>query len=304
MELQGILDEIALAVQVHRGLGKVADYIPALARVAPDRFGMALCTVDGEVISTGDAAEPFSIQSISKVFTLMLALSRVGNELWTRMSKEPSGDPFNSMVLLEREKGIPRNPFINAGALVVVDVLLDSETTPHIVLRDYLRVLSGNHDIQFDAEVAQSELDHAHTNLALAHLIRSHGNLHHAVDRVIHSYCHQCALAMSCIDLARAALPLAAAGHSAIIDESVLTEKRARRINALMLTSGTYDSVGSFAFRVGLPAKSGVGGGIVAVIPGSMSLCVWSPELDRSGNSYLGTAALELFASMTRLSIL
>lgn len=303
MDYQALLEEIHNEVRPHFGRGKVADYIPALAMIAPDRFGMALQTIDGQSCQVGDAEVPFSIQSISKVFTLMLAIGRLGDMIWTRVGREPSGDPFNSLVLLEHEAGVPRNPFINAGALVVLDALLSVTADPIRLIRDYVRVLANNFAIGFDPEVARSERAHAHTNAALAHLMKSHGRITHDVDHLLDVYCHQCALAMSCVDLARAFLPLAARGMSPLIAEAILTERQAKRINALMLTCGMYDAVGSFAYRVGLPAKSGVGGGIVALVPGVMSLAVWSPELDRSGNSQVGVAALELFTQITRLSI-
>ena len=233
----------------------------------------------------------------------MLTLSRMGDSIWTRVGKEPSGDPFNSLVLLEHEHGVPRNPFINAGALVVTDTLMHHTRDPKRLLRDYTRVLSRDFSIDFDQEVARSELEHADNNAALAHFMKAHGRIDHSVDQLLDVYCHQCALAMSCADLARAFLPLANRGMSPLVEEAVLTQRQAKRINALMLTCGTYDSVGSFAYRVGLPAKSGVGGGTVAIVPGLMCLTVWSPELDRSGNSYVGVAALELFTTITGLSI-
>ncbi len=300
---QTVLDIIAEEVRPHFGKGRVADYIPALAEVDPRRFGMAIAAVDGTEFAIGDAAVPFSIQSISKVFTLMIALSRAGDEVWTRVGKEPSGNRFNSLVQLEYEDGVPRNPFINAGALVVTDMVAAMLRSPKIAMRDYVRVLAQNFAIDFDIAVAESELATAHVNAALAHLMKSHGRIDAAVPDLLDIYCHQCALSLSCIDLARAFLPLAGRGLSPLIEEAVLTERQAKRINALMMTCGLYDSVGSFAYRVGLPAKSGVGGGIVAVMPGVLSVAVWSPELDRSGNSYVGTAALELFSRLTRLSV-
>jgi glutaminase len=303
VDYQAILEEISTQVRQHLGKGKVADYIPALARVPADKFGMVVRTVDGDEYRVGNAEEPFSIQSISKLFVLMLAVSRLGDLVWTRVGKEPSGDPFNSLVLLEHEHGVPRNPFINAGALVVLDLLMHGVRDSRRLIRDYLRVLSQNFALDFDRHIARSERRHAHTNLALANLMKSHGQIAGHVDRLLDVYCHQCSLAASCLDLARACLPLAASGYSPLLGEAVLTARQARRINALMLTCGTYDSVGSFAYRVGLPAKSGVGGGIVALVPRVLSVAVWSPELDRSGNSYVGTAALELFTTITRHSV-
>ena len=305
LDLSGVLEEIRSEIQPHFGRGRVARYIPALKRVSPRKFGMAVVLADGRCFSAGDAAEPFSIQSISKVFTLMIAMSAIGDEVWRRVGKEPSGTAFNSLVQLEYERGIPRNPFINAGALVVLDCVLQrmGERTGDAI-RDYARVLSRNFEIGHDDEVWQSELRTAHRNAAIAQLLRSHRSIRHDPERLLSLYCRQCALVMSCLDLARAFLPLAGAGVSSLLQESVLTPRQAKRINALMMTSGVYDSAGSFAFRVGLPAKSGVGGGIVAIVPGHCSVAVWSPELDRSGNSLVGTAALEFFVRMTGLSIL
>lgn len=303
MDYQALLEEIRSEVRPHFGKGRVASYIPALAGVPPSKFGMAIATADGRTFAVGDAEETLSVQSISKIFTLMLAMNRIGDMVWTRVGKEPSGDPFNSLVLLEHEQGVPRNPFINAGALVVLDALLSSGIDVKRLIRDYARLLSGNFEVDFDPRVARSERAHAYVNTALANLMKSHGRIEGDIETLLDVYCHQCALAMSCVDLARAFLPLAANGRSPVLGEDVLTARQAKRINALMLTCGTYDSVGSFAYRVGLPAKSGVAGGIVATVPERMTLAVWSPELDRSGNSYAGTAALELFTTMTRLSI-
>ena len=303
MEYSELLENIVHEIRPYFGKGAVADYIPALANVPPTKFGMAIATVDGAVHTIGDAAEPFSIQSISKAFTLMLAMSLVGDELWTRCGKEPSGSKFNSLVQLEYEHGIPRNPFINAGALVVTDCVMSHCRAPKNTIRDYVRVLSQNFAADFDEDVAQSERETGFTNAALANMLASHGRLGNPVASVLDTYFHQCSLAMSCADLARAFLPLANRGLSPVLEEAVLTERQAKRINALMLTCGMYESVGSFAYRVGLPAKSGVGGGIVAVLPSKFCVVVWSPELDRSGNSLVGTAALEALTRLTQLSI-
>jgi glutaminase len=305
LDLGAILDEIRYEVRPHFGKGRVASYIPALKRIPPDKFGMAVVLTDGREFSIGDAAENFSIQSISKVFTLMLAMSAVGDEVWRRVGKEPSGTPFNSLVQLEYERGIPRNPFVNAGALVVLDCVLGrmgAKTADAI--RDYARVLSREFTVDYNEKVAMSELKTAHRNMAIASLLRSHRAIHHDPEDLIGLYCRQCALEMSCLDLARAFLPLANAGVSPLVQEAIVTPRQARRINALLMTCGVYDSVGSFAYRVGLPAKSGVGGGIVAIVPKHCSIAVWSPELDRSGNSLVGTVALEQFVRLTDTSIL
>jgi glutaminase len=275
-----------------------------LAKVPTTKFGMAVHTVDGVEVAVGDAAEPFSIQSISKLSTLILALCRGGDEIWERVGKEPSGTPFNFLSQLELEKGVPRNPFINAGALAVTDYLLQRLGAVAPVVRDYARVLTGDAGIDINPQVARSEFAHAHKNLAIAHLLRTHQTIRNDPAALVEEYCSQCALEMSCSQLARLFLPLAAGGFSRLLGETVMTERIVRRVNALLMTSGVYDSVGSFAYRVGLPAKSGVGGGIVAIAPGKCSIAVWSPGLDRFGNSLVGTLALELLAQRTKLSVL
>jgi glutaminase len=297
------LQELPAHVRELFGKGAVASYIPALARVPADKFGMALCRIKGPCHRVGDSEERFSIQSISKLFTLSLAMRRCGEELWRRVGREPSGNRFNSLVQLEYEHGIPRNPFINAGAIVICDVLLSHLPNPKETLRDYLRVLSGSFDVDFDAEVARSEAETGFINHALANFLKGHGNLHNDVNAVLDLYFHQCSLAMSCSELARATVHLANGGVAPHLGEALLTPPEAKRLNSLMLTSGTYDAVGEFAYRVGLPAKSGVGGGIVAIMPGEYSVVVWSPELDPSGNSLAGGAALEYLTTVTGQSI-
>jgi glutaminase len=303
MNYQEILEEIAREVRPVAKRGQVADYIPALRRVPPGKFGMSLRTIDGTEFKVGDADEPFSIQSISKLFTLMLAISMVGDEIWTRCGREPSGTKFNSLVQLEYEDGIPRNPFINAGALVVTDCVLSHTRDACKTIRDYAQVLAQNFVLDCDSRVAKSERRAGHRNAALANLLARHGRLDNPVRVVLDAYFHQCSLAMSCSDLSGAFLPLANDGVSPLLQEAVLTARQTKRVNALMLTCGMYDSVGSFAYRVGLPAKSGVGGGIVAVMPRRFCVAVWSPGLDLSGNSLLGTVALERLTRATQLSV-
>ncbi|PTS87598.1 glutaminase, partial [Caulobacter sp. HMWF009] len=273
------------------------------AEVPGHKFGMAVRTLDGEEFVTGDADEGFSVQSITKVFALGLALNRFGDEVWTRVGKEPSGTPFNYLSQLEAEGGVPRNPFINAGALSITDQLLDTVRDPAALVRGFAGFLAGE-AVTIDEAVAASELATAHQNRAIANLMRGKGTISHDPEAVVAAYCRQCALTMSCRQLARAMLPLAAGGFSPIVEETIFPERLTRRLNALLLTCGIYDSVGSFAYRVGLPAKSGVGGGIVAVVPGKAVVTVWSPELDRFGTSVVGAAALEAFAQLTNCSVL
>lgn len=302
MNYQAILDEIRREVLPLLGEGKVADYIPALGRVPAEKFGMAVRLVDGREFTAGDAEEPFSIQSVSKVFTLTLALQAIGSDCWRRVGREPSGTPFNSLVQLEYEAGIPRNPFINAGAMVVMDVLASSFAEPAERLVGFIRELAGNPDLPVDEEVFQSEVTYGDLNRAIAYFLKAHGNLENPVELVAQAYFRQCSLAASCTDLARAIFYLANAGVD-LHGNAVLSERRAKRVNAVMLTCGVYDGAGEFAFRVGMPGKSGVGGGIVAVIPGLLSTCVWSPGLDKHGNSVAGVKALELLTSRLGRSV-
>jgi glutaminase len=300
MDVQVLLEKIALEVEPLLGEGAVADYIPALAEVDPARFGIAVAELDGTVHGTGDWETGFSLQSVSKVFTLALALH--DHELWTRVGREPSGNAFNSLVQLEHEHGIPRNPFINAGALVVTDHLASTTPDPTRTVLDFLRAESGNHALDYNREVAESEEAHASRNLALAHFLRSYGNLRNDPNEVVAQYVRHCSIEISCRDLAVAGLFLAR--HGTRCDGTqLLSRSQAKRVNAIMLTCGTYDAAGEFAYRVGVPAKSGVGGAILAVIPNRCAIAVCSPALDARGNSIAGVAALDRFTTLTGWSV-
>ncbi|WP_430255611.1 glutaminase [Neorhizobium sp. DAR64872/K0K18] len=304
-DLQTIVDRIHAKLQSRLGEGKVADYIPQLAHVDPRKFGMAVVTVDGKVHSAGDCAEPFSIQSVSKVFTLTLALGKHGETTWNRVGREPSGSPFNSIVQLEQEAGKPRNPFINAGAIAVSDLVLAGHTPREAIgeILRFVRYLADDETIAIDPSVAKSEEATGYRNIALANFMRSFNKLSHPVEHVLGVYFHHCAISMTCTQLARAGLFLAANGRNPMTGHTVVSSQRARRINALMLTCGHYDGSGEFAYRVGLPGKSGVGGGIMAVAPGRASMAVWSPGLNQNGNSLVGSLALEMLADETGWSV-
>jgi glutaminase len=305
VDLQATVDNIHRTIGAWEPRGKVADYIPELATVDPSRFGIAVVTVDGSTYLAGDAEHAFSIQSISKVFTLTLALGMIGDSLWARVGREPSGTAFNSIVQLEFEKGRPRNPFINAGAIAVADVILAGHQPKEAIgeIVQFIRFLAGDETIAIDHKVAKSETDTGFRNFALAQFMRSFGKLEHAAELVLGVYFHHCALAMSCRQLANAGLFLAAGGRNPATGSAVVSRERARRINSLMLTCGHYDGSGDFAYRVGLPGKSGVGGGILAIAPGKASVAVWSPGIGPTGNSLLGTAALEMLAQRTGWSV-
>ena len=299
--VRGIAEEMAARPE----RGEVATYIAPLAAVDPRRFGLCVVTADGAVHAAGDAGEAFSIQSISKVFALTQALGKVGDTLWRRVGREPSGTPFNSIVQLEREQGIPRNPFINAGALVVADVNLAGHE-PRVAIGEilrFVRYLADDDGIAIDEAVARAEQATGFRNVALANYMTAFGNILHPPERTLGVYFHQCAIAMSCRQLAMAGRYLMHGGLQEPGGARVISVQRARRINALMLTCGHYDGSGDFAFRVGLPGKSGVGGGILAIAPGRASIAVWSPGLNANGNSLLGTLALERLAEATGWSV-
>lgn len=303
MDYQGIIDAIHDEIAPELEHGRVASYIPELARVSPRHFAMAVRTPDGATFTTGEAATCFSIQSISKLFSLTLAMQLEGERLWKRTGREPSGNPFNSLVQLEREHGIPRNPFINAGALVLTDVILSHLHDARATVLDFVRALAGNPAIEFDLAVAESERSTGNRNAAMAYFLKSFGNLHNDPLRVLDAYVHHCAIAMSCVDLVSACAFLANDGRLPGTGEAVVSHSQAKFINSIMLTCGTYDAAGDFAYRVGLPGKSGVGGGIVCTMPRRFTVCVWSPGLDASGNSHAGMLALERFTTRTGISI-
>jgi glutaminase len=304
-DLRQTVEEITAEMGRETERGLVAAYIPELAKADAGCFGIAVLTNEGELACAGDCDAPFSIQSIAKVFTLTLALGKIGDSLWRRVGREPSGSAFDSIVQLEYERGAPRNPFINAGAIVIADVLLAGAQPREAIgaaLR-FIRSLADDDAIFVDKAVAKSETETGFRNMALAAYLKSCGNLDHPVDLAIGTYFHQCAIAMSCRQLAMAGAFLARDGLHPSTGRRIVSAERARRINALMLTCGHYDGSGDFAFRVGIPAKSGVGGGILAIAPGRASIAVWSPGLNRHGNSLLGTLALERLAKATGWSV-
>jgi glutaminase len=303
--MQNIVDSIYQEMRTRTDRGKVANYIPQLACVDPNQFALTVVTQEGEVFSAGCAQTLFSIQSISKVFTLTMALGKLGDALWARVGREPSGDPFNSIVQLEHEGGIPRNPFINAGAIAVADAIMGhnepKETLAEIL--HFVRFVANDDSISIDEKVAQSEMMTGSRNASLAHFMASFERLENPVDKVLGTYFHHCSISMTTEQLARAGMFLVSNGTNHCTGMRVVPEHRARRINSLMLMCGHYDGSGEFAYRVGLPGKSGVGGGILAIAPGKASIAVWSPGLDKIGNSKLGTEALEMLVQETGWSI-
>lgn len=303
MDYQEILNEIYQQIDCTKLPGEVASYIPELAKVDPNKFGMHLCCITGNEFSVGDVNQQFSIQSISKVLTLSLALLKEGDTLWERVGVEPSGDPFNSLVQLEYENGIPRNPLINAGAIVVCDILLDHLDHPKEEYLDFVRKIAENNSIAYDEKVATSEKSEGHHNRAMASLMKAFGNINHDVEEVLDFYFHTSAISMTCKELARTFRMYSKHGKLEGSGDQLLSTTRTRRINAIMQTCGFYDEAGEFTFRVGLPGKSGVGGGIAAIYPNTYSIAVWSPKLNEKGNSTAGMLALELLTNKTGSSI-
>lgn len=303
MDYKQILDEIAVEIEPLRRVGRQADYIPALAKVNPDRFGICITTTDGEVIEWGDVTERFSIQSVTKVFSLSMSLSLMGESLWRRVGKEPSGAAFNSLIQLELDRGIPRNPFINAGAIVLADVLMSALDDPEKDYLTFVRGIAGDDTIDYNREVAASEREKGYINAAIANMLKYYGNLDNDIEDVLRFYFLQCSVEMNCRQLSKAFLPFADRSSEFSFDGVRLTSSQVKRINAVMQTCGFYNDAGEYSYLVGLPGKSGVGGGIGAVYPGRYSVATWSPRLNEKGNSVMGMKALELLTTYTSESI-
>ncbi|NER18594.1 glutaminase [Spongiivirga citrea] len=303
MDYQKIINQIAQEVSVKESKGKVASYIPELSCVPSDKLGMHLYCINSGHYQFGDSAERFSIQSISKVFALTMAMLAPAEDLFKRVDVEPSGDPFNSLIQLEYEKGIPRNPFINAGALVVSDLLISHLENPKEEFLEFVRAIAHTKSIGINDAVYQSEKRHSDRNASLVHLMKSFGNIENDVDEVLDFYIYQCAVEMSCKELAMAFMIYANGGALLNTDSQIIAPSKIKRINAIMQTCGFYDEAGEFSFRVGLPGKSGVGGGIAAIHPGQYAVTVWSPPLNAKGNSELGMLCLENLTTLTGLSI-
>lgn len=296
------MEEIYQEILPYAQKGKQADYIPALAKVNPDQYGMCIQTVYGDTYTYMQADTRFSIQSITKVFALAMGLSIKGEDLWKRVGKEPSGTAFNSLVQLEVEKGIPRNPFINAGAIVLADILLEELDDAESEFIQFVRALCGDDSVDYNLEVAASERETGYLNAAIANMLKYHGTIKGDIETVLGFYFKMCSVEMSCKELAQAFLaftnhtPFEYAGYK-------LSRSRIKRLNAVMQTCGFYDEAGEFSYLVGLPGKSGVGGGIIAVYPHRYSVAVWSPRLNSKGNSVMGMKALELLTTYTEESI-
>lgn len=303
MVYENVVTKIYESLKNHTGQGRVAQYIPALSKIDPNQYSISVCDLEGGSFSIGDSDKRFTIQSISKVFTLAMASKHLGDSLWAFVGREPSGTSFNSLIQLEQERGIPRNPFINAGALVVTDKLMGLYDKPKKAILEFVRENCGDQDIYYDKEVAASELEFSFRNVALANFMKSFGTIENDIETIMDIYCNQCSISMNTLTLAKSFLFLANGGVNPATGQRVVTSRTAKRLNALMLTCGLYNESGDFAYRVGLPGKSGVGGGIIAILPGKLSIAVWSPELNANGNSYRGIETLEQFTTDIGISV-
>ncbi len=303
MDYQKIIDDLHLKYKNAVNKGKIATYIPELKKVPADKFGINLFTLQNQSFGAGDYQEKLSIQSISKVFALTLALKEIGEKLWKRVGVEPSGDPFNSLVQLEFEKGIPRNPFINAGALVVCDILISNLKSPKVEFLNFVRKLTNSKDIYFNEKVVASEKKYGFVNAAHVNLMKAFKNIKNDIDVVLDLYYHICSIEMTCEELSRSFLIFTNDGILPYNKERIISLSVSKRINASMQLCGLYDEAGQFAFKVGLPGKSGVGGGIVAIHPDLYCITTWSPKLNKKGNSYIGFKVLEEFTTITQSSI-
>ena len=303
MNYQQIIEDIYHETKSAENLGAVASYIPELDSVDPDKFGIHLTTIENENFCIGDSNEKFSIQSIAKVLSLTLAYKMGGAKLWERVGVEPSGTSFNSLIQLEHDLGIPRNPLINSGAIVICDMLTSQLDDPKKELIEFIRNIYGNPNIDYCETIVESEKSMGFRNAALINFIKSFGNIQNDIDSVLDFYYNLCSIKMTCKELTQTFLFLANNGKDISVRNEILNPSQTKRINAIMQTCGFYDEAGEFSYKVGLPGKSGVGGGIIAVHPNRYAIAVWSPKLNKKGNSYRGVKFLEQFTTKTELSI-
>ena len=303
MDYKNIIEKVFLDTNRINDTGKMPSYIPELANVDPTMFGVHITSLDGKNWGMGNNLEKFSIQSITKVFSLTLAYKIVGEKIWKRVDVEPSGTKFDSLLLLEINNGIPRNPFVNSGAIVICDILISNLDNAKKEFLEFMRDLSDIPDLNYSDKIADSEKAHGYRNIALCNFIKSFGNIKNNPTDVLDFYFDLCSLEMNCQQLSHAFTYLANGGVKISNDYKVITKSQSKRINALMLTCGFYDESGEFAFKVGLPGKSGVGGGIVALYPNNYVITVWSPRLNPNGNSFLGMKFLEEFTTQSEFTI-
>jgi glutaminase len=301
--VQNLINNIYDDILEIENKGKVANYIPELAKISADNFGVYYTSIDDQTAGKGDCKTLFSIQSIAKVLSLSLAYKYEGDRIWKRVGVEPSGNPYNSLVQLEDENGIPRNPLINSGAIVICDILISRFEDPKKELLDFIKSVCSRNEVNYNLSVAASEESVGYRNIALCNYLKSLDNIENEPEEVLDFYFTMCSLEMTCESLSRAFLFLAGDNFRNSEGQQILTITKANRINAIMQTCGFYDESGEFTFRVGLPGKSGVGGGIIALHPEKYCIAVWSPRLNKKGNSYRGMRFLEEFTSRSNSTL-
>ncbi len=293
--MQQSIEKLIETYKAYTACGNVANYIPELGKANPTDFGVCVYTMDGQSYCAGDFEKPFTIQSVSKPLVLLLALMDHGEEVvFQHVGKEPTGDPFNSIVRLETfDEHQPFNPMINAGAIAVAS-LIKGDSVDHRFERilDMLRKITGNNNIGMNESVYKSEMQTGNRNRSMGYFMKDVGIIKGDVEEVLDLYFRQCSIEMTCKDIAAAALTLANHGKSVETGEELIPRRYARIATTFMMTCGMYDASGEFALDVGIPAKSGVGGGILAAVPGKMGIGVYGPALDEKGNSVWGTRLL------------
>jgi glutaminase len=302
--LIGYLTDLHARVKPLRD-GVVASYIPELARVNPELFSIAVVTTDGRMTCVGDHEHLFTMQSISKPFVYGLALEKHGREMVnSRIGVEPTGDAFNSLIRLDETSKRPHNPMVNAGAIAVADLIHGVDSTDRLrqVLRMFKRYCGREPNV--DMPVFVSEKTAGHRNRAIAHLMLNFGLISPKIDESLDLYCQQCAVLVNCRDLAVMAATLANHGVNPVTGERAIDQRYVRDLLSVMLSCGMYDGSGEWAYHVGIPAKSGVSGGVIGVIPGRMGVAVFSPPLDPRGNSVRGLAVFQQMSQDLGLHLL
>ncbi|RJS61472.1 glutaminase A [Bacillus sp. PK3_68] len=300
------LNGLVMEAKKYTAQGKVADYIPALKKENPNDLSAAIFHPDGRCISAGDVDQKITLQSISKVLTLALALMDCGEErVFEKVGYEPTGDPFNSIVKLELyNPSKPLNPMINAGALAVTSMIKGPSIEARLArILSFVQKLTGDQEMSYSKEVAQSEFDTADLNRALCYFMREHQIIEEEVEGLLELYTKQCAIEMTCLDLARIGLIFAMNGVDPLTKEQLIPKDIVRICKTFMVTCGMYNAAGEFAVRIGIPAKSGVSGGIMGAVPNRFGIGIFGPALDEKGNSIAGLKLLEMLSEQYSLSI-
>lgn len=302
-ELQTLLESLHQTYQ-QQDTGQLACYIPELCKADPNWFAISIVTTDGQTFQVGNCQQTFTIQSISKVFVYGMALADHGRDaLLAKVGVEPTGDPFNSLIRLDEDSKRPDNPMINAGAIATTSLIQGNGPTERLNrLLEMLRRYVG-HEVFIDMPVFMSERNTGHRNRAIAHLMLNFGMIDKNIDEALDLYFQQCSVLVNCHDLAVMAATLAHKGINPITQERAVESGYVKDILSVMYTCGMYDFAGEWAYKVGLPAKSGVSGGIMAVVPNRAGIAVFSPLLDEYGNSIRGRRVLEALSQKLGLHL-